>query len=265
MVGYQTTLAIWNGERESRSAGVVRYALGYLLWTAGTGAILAATIFNMMDSYRFGIGGRATAWPAGVLIAGLVGLVVFPICVALVRSLGLGNPDRALSVSALRVGTVGPVLLIIGASFTLLAYFDNYDETLVVIFTISAMYPLAAWRIFRAHPMPSDSDKAIRRGATILGFVWIMLGAGITIFWLAGILSEWSYFSGRWVWRLVVGVMLIHVLSGVTMHLVGRFIRGLRPFAISSGWTLGSFVVTAAPVFTVYLGLVGIEIFWHIE
>jgi hypothetical protein len=44
---------------------VPRYILGYVLWTLGAGAIFAATIFNIMDRYQFGIGGKATAWPAG--------------------------------------------------------------------------------------------------------------------------------------------------------------------------------------------------------
>jgi hypothetical protein len=166
--------------------------LGYVLWTLGTGAILSATIFNMMADYQFGIGGRAMSWPAGILLTGLMGLLTFPICVVLLQALSVGKSDRAYSGYALRVGAFGLVLLVIGVAFTLIADFSNYDETLVVMSAISALYPLAAWQILRDNPMPSESSEAVRRGAIILGVVWMIVATGLAVFWLSGILTEWA-------------------------------------------------------------------------
>ena len=194
-----------------------------------------------------------------------MGLLAFPICVMTLWMLGLGNTDRALSVSALRVGMVGPVLLVVGALFTLLAYFVRFDETLVVVFAMSALYPLSAWGIFRHARMPADSSNAVKRGATILGIVWVAVATTLMLFWLVGILTEWSQFSGRWMWRLLGGVMLLQMTSSVALHTAGRFSRRLRPLAVSFSWVLGAGVMTASPVVTVYLGLAGLGIFSHIE
>jgi hypothetical protein len=205
------------------------------------------------------------SWPAGVLITGLVGLLTFPICVVFFRALSVGKSDRAYSGYVLRVGTFGLVLLAIGVAFTLIAYFSSYDETLVIMSAISALYPLAAWRILRDNPMTSDSSEAVRRGATILGVVWMIVGTGLAVFWLSGILTEWSYFSGRRLLGLVAVILLMHVVSSVALHLTGRFVGRLRPLAVSFGWVMGAGAVTFVPVLTVYLGLVGIAIISYIE
>jgi hypothetical protein len=64
---------------------------------------------------------------------------------------------------------------------------------------------------------------------------------------------------------LVSAILLLHVLSSAALHLIGRFVRRLRPLAVSFGWVLGAGVVTFVPVLTVYLGLVGIAIVSYIE
>jgi hypothetical protein len=116
-------------------------------------------------------------------------------------------------------------LLAIGVAFTLIAYISSYDVTLVIMSAISILYPLAARRILRDNPIPSDSSEAVRRGATILGVVWMIVATGLAVFWLSGILTEWSYFSGKRLLGLLAAILLMHVVSSVVMHLIGRFVR----------------------------------------
>lgn len=94
------------------------YLLGYLMWTLGVGSALHPLLYDPGNSHycSYGLTGR----PTSMWVVGALGLVAFPLLLAITR--GILGPSSGLSHSALalRIGAAHLVLVVVGTVLAIL-------------------------------------------------------------------------------------------------------------------------------------------------
>ena len=248
---------------------IAHYWLGYALWSIGTGSMLSATFYEMMGHYQFGIGGRAAAWPAGIAIAGLLGLLIFPLAGSVVHWALRPGAQSSFSRLSLHLGLASVPLTVLGGVFTALVHFDylrlSSADIVVIVFAPILSYPLHLWAMARASPMPSDADDASRRWAFLVAGIFATALFGWMLLWYSSFLTDGALVFGRWLWLSMAGLAILYVAASASFYFIATISRRWSPLAVASGWLLGAGTLSIAPPALILLGLIVVDQFSYIE
>ena len=230
--------------------------------------MLSATLYEMTGHYQLGIGGRAAAWPAGIAIAGLLGLLIFPVAGGVVYR--VLKPDTRLSFSPVPASGTGQRIP------------DRSGRCLHCV-GLSRLPP-AVFRRRRGHrqraytflsPPPVGHGKGIgdaqrcRRGQSPVGVSSGRDMCSRALRMDAPVVFELPHRRSVRVRELAValygGMAILYVAASASFYLIGTFKRRWRPLAVTFGRLLGAGTLSIAPLAIIFLGLVSVDQFSCIE
>jgi|GEM_PF-2235701 hypothetical protein len=102
------------------------YLLGYLLWTLGVGSVMHPLLYDARNGHGCSYG--LTGWPAAMWVAGAMGLIVFPVLMAITRVTAGRATDLTHSALALRIGAAHLVLVPVGVVIAVLVGNGSLNE-----------------------------------------------------------------------------------------------------------------------------------------